>query len=71
MGSLTIERLLGGTDVIGHPIHSEMDLYELGKDGPAPGAVADIGEEWIEREIKCPLPLAFVWPAPLGALIFL
>ncbi|MFW6363912.1 MAG: antitoxin Xre/MbcA/ParS toxin-binding domain-containing protein [Spirochaeta sp.] len=33
MSEYTIERLLGGTEIIGRSIHSEMDLYELGKTG--------------------------------------
>lgn len=33
MSSETIERLLGGPEVIGRTIHSDMDLYELGKTG--------------------------------------
>lgn len=28
-----IEQLLGGSDLIGHPIRNEMDLYELSKTG--------------------------------------
>ena len=33
MKSNTIEDLLGGPQVLGHKIRSEMDLYELGKTG--------------------------------------
>lgn len=33
MSRYTIEGLLGGSEVIGRPIHSDMDLYELGKTG--------------------------------------
>ncbi len=33
MSTLTIENLLGGYEVIGHTIQTEMDLYELGKKG--------------------------------------
>jgi putative toxin-antitoxin system antitoxin component (TIGR02293 family) len=29
----TIAKLLGGTEVIGRPVRSDMDLYELGKAG--------------------------------------
>ena len=33
MNTSTIEGLLGGYKVLGHEIHSEMDLYEIGKEG--------------------------------------
>ena len=33
MNTYTIENLLGGYEVIGHTIQTEMDLYELGKKG--------------------------------------
>jgi putative toxin-antitoxin system antitoxin component (TIGR02293 family) len=33
MNSLVMEDLLGGTSVLGHKIDTEMDLYELGKEG--------------------------------------
>lgn len=33
MDTSTIEGLLGGYKVLGHEIHSEMDLYEIGKEG--------------------------------------
>ncbi|MDA3951269.1 MAG: DUF2384 domain-containing protein [Spirochaeta sp.] len=33
MSTEMIERLLGGTELIGRQIHSDMDLYELGKIG--------------------------------------
>ncbi len=33
MSSLSIEYLLGGSEVLGHRIESEVDLYELGREG--------------------------------------
>ena len=33
MSTVAIEKLLGGTELIGRPIRSDMDLYELGKAG--------------------------------------
>ena len=33
MSSLGIEFLLGGREVLGHSIESEIDLYELGREG--------------------------------------
>ena len=33
MNTSTIEGLLGGYKVLGHEIHSQMDLYEIGKEG--------------------------------------
>ena len=42
MSSLTIESLLGGKEVIGQTIHTEMDLYELGKEGIPKRALLDL-----------------------------
>ena len=33
MSDVTIEKLLGGTGVIGHKIRTEMDLYEISRIG--------------------------------------
>ena len=33
MSSLSVEMLLGGSETIGQSIESEIDLYELGRDG--------------------------------------
>ncbi len=44
MASLTIERLLGGPKVLGHPIHTEMDIYELGKEGISKKALMDLSK---------------------------
>lgn len=33
MSSLSIESLLGGREVLGHEIESEIDMYEVGKEG--------------------------------------
>ena len=33
MSSQSIESLLGGQEVLGHDIESEIDMYELGKEG--------------------------------------
>jgi len=33
MSDVTIEKLLGGTEVIGHSIRTEMDLYEISRIG--------------------------------------
>ncbi len=33
MNTVLIEDLLGGSGILGHKIHTEMDLYELGKNG--------------------------------------
>ena len=33
MSSLSVESLLGGREVLGHEIESEIDMYELGKEG--------------------------------------
>ncbi len=33
MSSLSIEYLLGGSELLGHRIESEIDLYELGREG--------------------------------------
>jgi putative toxin-antitoxin system antitoxin component (TIGR02293 family) len=33
MSSLSVESLLGGREVLGHGVESEIDMYELGKEG--------------------------------------
>jgi putative toxin-antitoxin system antitoxin component (TIGR02293 family) len=33
MSDIAIEKLLGGTEVIGHPIRTEMDFYEISRMG--------------------------------------
>lgn len=45
MGSLTIETLLGGREVIGQTIRTEMDLYELGKGGIPKKALLDLAAQ--------------------------
>jgi putative toxin-antitoxin system antitoxin component (TIGR02293 family) len=45
MSSLTIEALLGGKEVIGQAIHTEMDLYELGKGGIPKKALLDLADQ--------------------------
>ncbi|GAH83563.1 unnamed protein product [marine sediment metagenome] len=44
MNSLTIERLLGGSEVLGHKIHTKMDLYELGKAGITKKALINLSQ---------------------------
>ncbi|MBN1311069.1 MAG: DUF2384 domain-containing protein [Anaerolineae bacterium] len=45
MSSLTVETLLGGKEVIGQSIHTEMDLYELGKGGIPKKALLDLADQ--------------------------
>lgn len=45
MATLTIQTLLGGPGVIGGAIHSEMDLYQLGKNGIPKQALRDLAEQ--------------------------
>lgn len=45
MSSLTIETLLGGKEVIGQTILSEMDLYELGRGGIPKKALLDLADQ--------------------------
>jgi putative toxin-antitoxin system antitoxin component (TIGR02293 family) len=45
MSSLTIETLLGGKEVIGQTILSEMDLYELGREGIPKKALLDLADQ--------------------------
>jgi len=44
MNSVTIERLLGGPEILGHKIHTGMDLYELGKEGIPKKALINLSQ---------------------------
>ncbi len=44
MNTMTMEALLGGVEVLGHEIHSEMDLFELGQTGIPKKAVVSLSQ---------------------------
>lgn len=44
MSTITVESLLGGSELIGHSIHSDMDMYELSKKGLPKKALLNLSD---------------------------